>query len=102
MSKLKCSICDQLFQERLISMRTTTLPLWTEQLSSFKEHASTEKHKHTMILYKKQYSTNVCDYAPIVKALLLPLMDELTRARLKRKFEIAYVPDIKGKGTASI
>jgi len=44
-----------------------------------------------MILFKKQDSTNVCDYAPIAKALLLPLMDESTRARLKRKFEIAYL-----------
>ena len=59
--------------------------------SSFKEHASTEMHKCAMILYKKEHSTNVCNYAPIARALLLPSMDELTRARLKRKFEIAYL-----------
>jgi len=29
--------------------------------SSFKEHASTEMHKHAMILYKKQHLSNVCD-----------------------------------------
>ena len=31
--------------------------------SSFKEHATTEMHKYAMILYKKQHSSNVCDFA---------------------------------------
>ena len=93
-SKLKCSICDQ-FEERLISMWNYNSAFvegtTNTHASSFKEHASTEMHKRAMILYKKEHSTNVCDYAPIARALLLPSMDELTRARLKRKFEIAYL-----------
>ena len=86
MSKLKCSICGQ-FQEYLISMRNYNSAFvegtTNTCASSFKEHASTEMHKCTMILYKKEQSTNVCDYAPIARALLLPSMDELTRARSK-------------------
>ena len=93
-SKLKCSICGQ-FQERLISMRNYNSAFvegtTNTHASSFKEHASTEMHKRAMILYKKEHSSNVCDYAPIARALLLPSMDELTSARLKRKFEIAYL-----------
>jgi len=46
-------------------------------------------HKHAMVLFKRQHSTNVC--SNIAKALLLPSMDESTRARLKQKFEIAYL-----------
>ena len=91
-SKLKCSVCGQ-FQEQLISMRNYN-PAFVNgtvntRASSFKEHAGTEMHKHVMILYKKQHSSNVCDYAPV--ALLIPSMDELTRTRMKRKFEIAYL-----------
>ena len=48
-------------------------------------------HKCAMALYKKQHSSNICEYAPIAKALLIPSMDELTRARLKQKFDIAYL-----------
>ena len=93
-SKIKCSVCGQ-FKERLVSMRNYN-PAFVNgtanvRASSYKEHAITEMHKQAMILFKKQHSTNVCDYAPIAKALLLPSMDELTRARLKRKFEIAYL-----------
>ena len=59
--------------------------------SSFKEHAETEMHKVSIALYKKQHSENICDYAPIARAILQPSMDEATRQRLKRKFEIAYM-----------
>ena len=62
--KLKCSICAQ-FQEWLVSMRNYN-PAYIDgtantRASSFKEHASTEMHKHAMILYKKQHLSNVCD-----------------------------------------
>ena len=61
------------------------------QTLAFKEHACTDMHKCAMALHKKQHSSNVCEYAPIAKALLMPLMDELTRARLKWKFDISYL-----------
>lgn len=48
-------------------------------------------HKHVMTLYKKQHFSNICEYAPIAKALLIQSMDKLTRASLKRKFDIAYL-----------
>ena len=93
-SKLKCSVCKQ-FKDRLISMRNYN-PAFVEgtantRTSAFKEHACTEMHKRAMALYKKQHSSNICEYAPIAKALLIPSMDELTRARLKRKFDFAYL-----------
>lgn len=93
-STLKCTVCQQ-FKERLVSMRNYN-PAFVEgtsntRTSSFKEHASTEMHKRAMALYKKQHSSNICEYAPIAKALLLLSMDELTRVRLKRKFDIAYL-----------
>ena len=61
------------------------------QMSAFKEHAEVEMHKWTMVFYKKQHSSSICDYAPIAKCLLQPSMDEVTRVKLKRKFEIAYL-----------
>jgi len=84
MLKIKYSVCGQ-FQERLVSMRDYN-PAFVNGTanicaSSYKEHAITEMHKHAMILFKKQHSTNVCNYAPIAKVLLLPSMDESTRAR---------------------
>ena len=93
-SKLKCSVCKQ-FKDRLISMCNYN-PAFVEgtantRTSAFKEHACTEMHKRPMALYKKQHSSNICEYAPIAKALLIPSMDELTRARLKRKFDFAYL-----------
>ena len=33
----------------------------------FKEHAETEVYKQAMVLYRRQHSTNSCDYAPIAK-----------------------------------
>ena len=61
--------------------------------SAFKEHAETEIHKRAMrmALYRKQHSTNSCDYGPVAKCLLLSSMDEVTRVKLKRKFEISYL-----------
>ena len=49
-----------------------------------------EMHKHAMMVYKKQHSTNVWEYVPIAKAILQPSMDEATRQNLKRKFEISF------------
>ena len=97
-STLKCSVlgsvCKQ-FKDHLISMRNYN-PAFVEgtantRTSAFKEHACTEMHKRAMALYKRQHSSNVCEYAPIAKGLLMPSMDGLTRTRLKRKFDISYL-----------
>ena len=90
-SALKCGVCIQ-FKERLVSLRSyNPNGSMNTRTSAFKEHAETEMHKRAMALYRKQHSTNVCDYAPIAKCLLQPSMDEVTRVKLKRKFEIAYL-----------
>jgi len=93
-STLKCGVCMQ-FNERLTSLRNYN-PAFINgskntKTSAFKEHADTEMHKRAMILYKKQHSTNVCEYVPIAKAILQPSMDKATRQKLKRKFEISYM-----------
>jgi len=81
-SALKCGVCIQ-FRERLMSLRNYNSPFINgsrnTRTSSFKEHTETEMHKVSMALYKKQHSENICDYAPIARAILQPSMDEATR-----------------------
>ena len=73
MSTLKCSVCMQ-FNEWLILLRncnpTFINGLKNTRTSAFKEHTDITLHKCAMMLYKKQHSTNVCEYAPITKAIL--------------------------------
>jgi len=87
----KCGVCMQ-FSKWLTSLRNYNPALINgskdTRTSAFKEHADAEMHKRALMLYKKQHSTNVCEYAPIAKAILQPSMDEATRQKLKRKFEI--------------
>ena len=83
-SALKCGICMQ-FKERLVSLCNYNPAFingsMNTRTSAFKEHTETEMHKRAMALYRKQHSTNVCDYAPIAKCLLQPSMDEVTRVK---------------------
>ncbi len=44
-----------------------------------------------MLLLKKEQSSNICDYAPIAKALYR--MDNVTEKRIKKKFDVAYLMD---------
>ena len=44
-----------------------------------------------MLLYKKQRSSNVCDYAPIARSLTQSSVDANTREKTKRKFDMAYL-----------
>ena len=47
-------------------------------------------HAHAIALLKKQQSTRVFEYAPIVRALTNLSMDERSKARTERNFEITY------------
>ena len=94
MLSLKCAVCSR-FNDKLVSIRNYR-PAFVEgttniRTSSFKEHAATDMHTRTMVLFKKQQSSTVCEYAPIAKELLQPSMDEHTRGSLKRKFDVAYM-----------
>ena len=62
-------------------------------LSTVKDHASTDMHALAMLLYKKQQSGNVYEYASIAQSLSQSSMDVSTRDKTKRKFDIAYIPD---------
>lgn len=93
-SKLSCSICKQ-FQEKLQSMRNYR-PAFIEgttnvKSSTFKEHAGTDMHKRAMMLFKKQHSSHVTDYAPIAQLFAHSKMDKVTVQQMKRKFDIAYL-----------
>ena len=68
---LKCAVCSQ-FKCKLEYMRNYrsasingTSNVCT---SMFKEHASTDMHCRAMILFKKEWVANPCDYVPIAKA----------------------------------
>ena len=64
---------------------------------SIKDHACkallvsvpTDMHARAMLLLKREQSTNVCDYSPIARSLFG--MDQEAEAKIKRKFEVAYV-----------
>ena len=56
---------------------------------SIKDHAKTDMHARAMLLLKREQSTNVCDYSPIARSLFG--MDQEAEAKIKRKFEVAYV-----------
>ena len=94
MASLKCAVCTQ-FKDKLVSMRNFC-PAFIEgttnvQTSLFKEHAATSMHERAMGLFKKQQSSSICEYAPIVAALLQPSMDEATCTQTKHKFDVAYM-----------
>ena len=62
-----------------------------DRTSAFKDRTKTEMHKRAMSLYWKQHSTNICEYVSIARSLLQPSMDEASKHKLKRKFELAYI-----------
>ena len=91
-SALRCSICIR-FQDKLRRDKNfnPAYILGSKNLrtSSFKDHAASDMHQHTMKLLKKsQSSGNVSSYAPIAKALTT--LDARTEETVERKFEIAY------------
>ena len=63
----------------------------TVRTSTFKDHADTDMHKYTMVLFKKAQSSGPCEYPPIARALAQSSMDAASIKKIKRKFETAYV-----------
>lgn len=61
------------------------------RVSTVKDHAATDMHARAMMLYRKQQSTNICDYTPIARSLSQVSMDAVTREGICRKFDIAYM-----------
>lgn len=91
---LKCAVCSQ-FKEKLVFMQnfrpafingTTNICV-----SVFKDHAETTMHCRAMILDWKQQESSAVEYAPIAKALWETNIDEATKRKLKRKFDVAYM-----------
>ena len=59
-----------------------------QQISSVKDHASSDMHSCAMLLLQKASLSSVLDYSPIAKAL--HKLDAATEAMLSKKFEIAH------------
>ena len=87
----KCSVCIK-FRDKLRGMRNFK-PGFSDgsrnlRTSSFKHHSASDMHARAMLLWKKESSSSVFDYAPIAKAF--HKLDSGTEAYLCKKFEIAY------------
>ena len=89
---LNCCVCMQ-FRQKLDGMRNYNKAYIVGsknlQASSFKDHTSSEVHLHSMLLLKKQQSTNVRTYAPYARAL--HVMDSASQQTVERKFDIAFL-----------
>ena len=88
---LMCSVCIK-FKDKLEGMRNFK-PGFIEgsrnlRASSFKDHAASDMHARAMHLLRKESSSSVADYAPIVQAL--HRLGPATEATMSKKFEVAY------------
>ena len=88
---IACSVCT-MFNEKLKSMRNYT-PAFIDgsvnlRTSSFKDHASSDMHARAMMLLKRKQAVDVHEYSPIAR--VLSTMDETSKERMKRKFEVAF------------
>ena len=91
---LKCAVCTQ-FRTRFESMRnnrSTFIDGTTNvRTSTLMEHATIDMQTRAMSLFKKQQFSSVLEYAPIIRALTNLPMDEQSKQRTKRKFEVSYM-----------
>ena len=89
-SLLKCKVCCN-YKERLGNFHLAYIEGSVNvKTSSFKEHAESEMHKHTMRLHKKSLGTVAISSTPIVQSFASCSMDKVTLERTKKKFDIAY------------
>ena len=85
MATLKCAVCCR-FWERLQPMRNYR-PVFSDgtsnvRTSTFKDHADTDMHKYTMVLFKKAQLSGPCEYAPIARALAQSSIDAASTAKI--------------------
>ena len=90
--RLKCTFCTK-FVDTMGGSRNFSSAFIEDstnlRTSSFKEHAKSDMHKSATLLLKCEQSTNVCDYAPIARVLCR--IEEVAEAKIRRKFDIAYL-----------
>ena len=91
-SRLKCTVCTK-FVDTIRGSRNFSSGFIEDSInlrtSSFKEHAKSDMQERGMLLLKHEQSTNVCDYAPIARVLCR--IEEVAEAKIRRKFDIAYL-----------
>ena len=95
--RLQCSVCTK-FQDRIMGRKnfsnkwTAAVGAESVRTSTLRDHAGTDQHAHAMMLLNREKSKaqglTVSSYAPIARALHKLSNEE--RARLRRKFDIAY------------
>lgn len=88
---LKCKVCQRFVDKSRGSRNFSAAFIdGSENLrtSSFKDHAKTDMHERAMVLLKKGKSQNIRDYS---LARSLYRMDAEAEAKIKRKFDLAYV-----------
>ena len=92
-ASLKYSVCSE-FSTKLESMRNFKAAFIdgssNVRVSAVQDHAATDMHAYVMLLLKKQQSSSVVDYAPIAKCYAEASMDQSTREKTKKKFDISY------------
>ena len=94
MTLLKCDVCSR-FKDKLVLMRNCrpafidgTTNIWA---STFKDHTATAMHCLAMLLAQKEMASSVVEYSLIMKAWTQANINETTKAKLKRKFDVAYM-----------
>ena len=91
-SRLKCKVCQR-FVDKIRGSRNFSAAFIDGsenfRTSSFKDHAKTDMHERAMVLLKKEQFQNICDYSPIARSFYR--MDSEAEAKIKRKFDLAYV-----------
>ena len=91
---LKCDVCSR-FKDKLVSMRNYR-PAFIDRTANirapmFKDHVATAMHCRAMLLVQKETESSVVEYSRIAKALAQANSNETTKAKLKRKFDVAYM-----------
>ena len=93
---LRCSVCCR-FKQQIESSRNFSdkwiLGADSLRTSNIRDHAKTNQHELAMKLLAKEHAiakgASTSTYAPIVQAM--QRMSETEKARLRRKFDIAYL-----------
>ena len=84
---LKCDVCSR-FKDKLVSMRNFR-PAFIDGTTNIR--AETAMHHQAMLLVQKEIASSVVEYTPIAKAFTKANINEATKAKLKRKFDVAYM-----------
>ena len=93
MARLKCTVCQR-YADKIRGSRNFNRAFIDGsanlRTSSFRDHAGSDMHERAMLLFRKEQSSDVCDYAyaPIARAFYT--MDQQVQKTMMMKFDVAY------------